>query len=145
MTGPAMGSYEGDTSDLRDAVVRTMFARLSAADYDSMAELFADDIEFDLAYAPAAFPMPVVGREPMKDLVAGFMGGAFDPFAIEVVTTYPGADGETLVAEYRSTGTVKHNGKQYVNRYVGIFRVRDGAIVFWREYHNTEAATAALS
>jgi ketosteroid isomerase-like protein len=131
--------------DLRESVVRTMFARLSATEYDAMAGLFADDIEFDLAYAPESFPMPVVGREPMKELVAGFMGGAFDPFVIEVVAAYPGADGETLVAEYRSTGTVKHNGKTYLNRYVGIFRVRDGAITFWREYHNTEAATAALS
>ena len=39
--------------------IRTMFARLSASEYDSMAELFADDIEFDLAYAPESFPMPV--------------------------------------------------------------------------------------
>jgi ketosteroid isomerase-like protein len=63
-----MRSHESDTPDLRDeVVVRTMFARLSAADYDSMAELFADDIEFDLAYA------------------------------------HPGADGETLVAEYHDT------------------------------------------
>ena len=140
-----MGSHAADSGGDRGDVVRTMFKRLSAGDYDSMAELFADDIEFDLAYAPEGFPMPVIGRGPMKDLVAGFMGGAFDPFTIEVVATYPGDDGETIVAEYRSNGTVKHNGKPYRNRYVGIFRVRDGAIVFWREYHNTEAATSAMT
>ena len=142
-----MGSHEGEGNgpDQREQVIRTMFARLSASEYEAMAGLFADDIEFDLAYAPEGFPMPVIGREPMMQLVAGFMGGAFDPFGIEVVDTYPGADGETIVAEYRSLGTVKHNGKTYANRYVGIFRVRDGAITFWREYHNTEAATSALS
>ena len=140
-----MGSHEAEQGRANSEVVRAVFERLTAADYDSMAELFADDIEFDLAYAPVGFPMPVVGREPMKQLVAGFMGGAFDPFAIHVVATYPGADGETVVAEYESHGTVKHNGKAYDNRYVGIFRVVDGAVVFWREYHNTEVATAAMS
>jgi uncharacterized protein len=140
-----VGLHEAEQGQANGEVVRAVFARLSAGDYDSMAELFADDIEFDLAYAPEGFPMPVVGREPMKELVSGFMGGAFDPFEIHVVATYPGADGETIVAEYESHGTVKHNGKSYDNRYVGIFRVVDGAVVFWREFHDTAVAAAAMS
>ncbi len=45
----------------------------------------------------------------------------------------------------RSNGIVKHNGNTYANRYVGIFRLRDGEIVTWREYFNPEEATRALS
>ena len=140
-----MGSPEAELGVANAEIVRTMFGRLSAKQWDSMAELFADDIEFDLGYAPPGMPMPVEGRAPMRELVSSFMGGMFDPFAIEVVETYPGADGETLVAEYRSDGIVKHNGNTYLNRYVGIFRLRDGVIVTWREYHNTEEATRALA
>jgi ketosteroid isomerase-like protein len=34
---------------------------------------------------------------------------------------------------------VARNGKTYRNRYVGIFRFRDGKICAWREYHNPDA------
>ena len=102
-------------------------------------------VEFDLAFAPEMLPMPVRGRGAMKDLLTGVIGAMFDPFRIEVTTLYPGADGQTVVAEYTSDAVVKHNGKQYVNRYVGIFRFEGEAIRFWREYHNTETATAALA
>jgi uncharacterized protein len=122
-----------------------MFARLSARDYDGVADLLADDVEFDLAYAPEGLPMPTVGRDAVRGLVVGIIGAMFDPFVITVRSVYPGAEPGLLVAEYASDGTVTHNGKQYVNRYVGIFRVRDGRIAFWREYHDPEQATRALA
>jgi ketosteroid isomerase-like protein len=89
--------------------------------------------------------MPVRGRVAMQDLLANVIGRVFDPFKMEVRALYPGADGQTLVAEYASDAVVKHNGRPYVNRYVGIFRFDGDQIAFWREYHNPEAATAALS
>ena len=89
--------------------------------------------------------MSVVGRGPVKDLLTGVFDGSFDRFAIEVDTMYPAADGETIVVEYRSNGTYKHDGTTYANRYVGIFRVRAGSIAFWREYHNPEAVTSGMS
>ena len=136
-----MGSH---ASDQNTDVIRMMFASLSAGDYDEMAARFAEDIEFDLPYVRQGSLAPVVGRGPVKDLLSGVFEGSFDRFEIEVDTTYPGADGETIVVEYRSDGTYKDGGA-YANRYVGIFRVRAGAIVFWREYHNPEAVTSAMS
>ncbi len=111
-----------------------------------MAELLADDVEFDLAYAPEMLPMPTRGRPAVRELVANVIGGMFDPFVIDVRSIYPGAERGVLVAEYASEATVVHNGKRYLNRYVGIFRVDDdGHVAFWREYHNPEEATRALS
>ena len=140
-----MGSPEAEQGAVNADVVRTMFAKLSGKEWDAMAERFAEDIEFELGYPPEGMPMPVQGRATMQEFVSSFMGGMFDPFTIEVTATYPGADGETLVAEYASNGIVKHNGNTYANRYVGIFRLRDGEIVTWREYFNPEEATRALS
>ena len=142
-----MTSHEADSTRQEQAehAVRTMFEKLSAREFDEMAALLADDIEFDLAYAPEFLPMPTQGRAAVHELVGNVIGGMFEPFAIAITTVYPGAELGLVVAEYTSDGMVKHNGKRYLNRYVGIFRVDEsGHVAFWREYHNPEAATAAL-
>jgi ketosteroid isomerase-like protein len=131
-------SREGD-------LVREVFARLSDREFEAMAELLDDDVEFDLAYAPDFLPMPTRGRQAVADLVGNVIGGMFEPFRVEVVTVYPGVEPGVVVAEYRSDGTVKHNGNRYINRYVGIFRFREAKLTFWREYHNPEAATKAMT
>jgi ketosteroid isomerase-like protein len=133
-------SHEAD-----EKVIRTLFERLSARDFDGMAEMLADDVEFDLAYAPEMLPMPVRGRDAMRELVVNVMGGMFDPNSLTPTTFYPGAEPGVIIAEYASDAVVKHTGKQYRNRYVGIFRVADGHVTFWREYHNPEIATEALT
>ena len=143
-----MTSHEADSTRQEQAehAVRTMFEKLSAREFDEMAALLADDIEFDLAYAPEFLPMPTQGRAAVRDLVGNVIGGMFEPFVITVTTAYPGAEPGVVVAEYASDGVVKHNAKRYLNRYVGIFRVDEsGHVAFWREYHNPEAATQALS
>jgi ketosteroid isomerase-like protein len=118
---------------------------MSARDFDGVVKLLDEDVEFDLAFAPEMIEMPIRGRDAMHALITNVIGAMFEPFALELTTAYPGADGTTLVAEYTSDGAVKHNGRPYVNRYVGIFRFGDSGITFWREYHNPEVATAALS
>ena len=143
-----MTSHEADNTrqDQPERTVRSMFEKLSARAFDEMAALLADDVEFDLAYAPEFLPMPTQGRAAVRDLVGNVIGGMFEPFSIAVTTVYPGADPGVVVAEYASDAVVKHNGKRYLNRYVGIFRVDEsGHVTFWREYHNPEAATQALS
>lgn len=140
-----MTLHESSPHATDEATVREMFARLSARDFDGVVELLADDVEFDLAYAPAGFEMPVRGRDAMRTLLTSVIGAMFNPFRIDIVTVYPGRDPGVLVAEYRSDGTVTHNQKPYLNRYVGIFKVDAGRVTFWREYHNPEAATQAMS
>ncbi|MEX0666379.1 MAG: nuclear transport factor 2 family protein [Acidimicrobiia bacterium] len=129
----------------REQIVHTLFERLSARDFRGVANLLDDDVEFDLAFAPDFLEMPVRGPAAMEALLTNVIGAMFEPFRIEVTATYPGEDTETLVAEYRSEAVVKHNERPYLNRYVGIFRFAGDKIRFWREYHNPEAATAALS
>ncbi len=45
-------------------------------------------------------------------------------------------------ARSRSTAARRwstRNGNEYRNRYIGVFRFRDGKISHWREFHNPEA------
>ncbi len=133
------------TTDRREQAVRDLFAHLSARDFDAMAALLAEDVVFDLRYAPEMLPMPTNGRDAVRALVGDVIGGMFEPFAIEVVEVYLGADPDLVVAEYHSDGTVKHNGNRYSNDYIGLFRVDETGIRFWREYHDPERATKALT
>jgi ketosteroid isomerase-like protein len=133
------------TSPDPEKVVREVFSRLSARQFDDVAQLLAEDVEFDLAYAPEILPMPTHGRAAVHQLIANVIGGMFDPMTLEVTTTYPCADPSMIVLEYASEGTVKHNGNHYANRYIGVFRIDDeGLVSFWREYHNPEESTRAL-
>src|SRR5262249_2524153 len=115
-----------------------------AGRYEDLAELFADDIEFETPFAPADRAPRVVGRGPVTDALTR-LSSTFEGFVFELDAMYPGADGETIVAEDHSSGTVKRNGKLYGNRYVGIFQVRDGAVARWREYYNPLVLTSAMS
>jgi ketosteroid isomerase-like protein len=128
----------------REAVIHELFARLSAHDWEAAGELAADDVEFELAYAPDFLEMPVRGRVALVHLYASILGPIFDAFTIGPDEIIIGADPDVAVATYSSDAVVRHNGKPYRNRYVGIFRFRDGLIVRWREYHNPEETSRAM-
>ena len=49
-----------------------------------------------------------------------------------------------IVVEYASSGVAASTRRPYSNRYVGIFKVRDGRIAQWREYHNPERMIEAF-
>ena len=134
------------TSPDPEKVAREVLARMSSRDFDGVGELLADNFEFDLAYAPEMLPMPTRGRDAFYELTTTIIGAMFDPMVLTVTAAYPGADGATVVLEYTSDGTVIHNGNRYQNRYAGIFRASsDGKLEFWREFHDPEKATQALS
>jgi uncharacterized protein len=128
----------------REAVVRELFTRLSAGEWEAAGALAADDVTFELAYAPEFMEMPVRGRAALVDLYAAILGPMFDGFSIGPDEVILGADPDVAIVTYASDATVRHNGKPYRNRYVGIFRFRDGEIVSWREYHNPEETARAL-
>lgn len=128
----------------RAATIKELFARLSAHEWKAAGLLTADDVEFELAYAPDFMDMPVRGRAALVNLYTSFLGPMFDGFTIEPDEIILGADPDVAVVTYASDATVKHNGKPYRNRYVGIFRFRDGAIVSWCEYHNPEETARAM-
>jgi ketosteroid isomerase-like protein len=138
--GGAVGSHEDQNAE----IIRTLFASVSANNYDDMARLFAEDIEFETPFAPDDYAMHVVGRGPLKEALAR-ISSTFAQVVFKVDRTYAGADGETIVVEYHSHATVKRTGKPYANRYVGIFRIRDGTIALWCEYYNPEVLTSAMA
>jgi len=120
------------------AVVETVIATISAGQFERLADFVSEDLVFELPYGPDFMPNPVVGREAWNGMQLTTFK-LFSSFALELVEVHECLDPEELITEYRSDAVVARNGNAYRNRYIGVFRFRDGKISAWREFHNPEA------
>ena len=125
-------------------LLREVFVAISEGRHDEMVGFMADDLVFELPFGPAGMPSRFEGKERFRALQASVFP-LFSRFQIELQEVHPALDPEALVAEYRSDAVVAASAREYQNRYIGVLRFRDGEIAFWREFHNPELATAALS
>ena len=64
---------------------------------------------------------------------------------LHITEVYPCVDPDLVIAEYTSQGEVIPTGRRYSNRYIGLWRFRDGKVCFTREYLNPEIARAAMA
>ena len=153
MTSPAAdpvdsGSAEPSSTDdetraLNEKVFHEVLALISAGRHNDMVDLMHDDLAFELPYGPEGMRGP-----HNKQSFAGmqdYVFGMFTDFSIGVTELHPGLDPNALVAEYASKCTVKATGGPYDNRYIGVVQFKDGKVVAWKEFHNPEIATKALS
>jgi ketosteroid isomerase-like protein len=119
-------------------VVNTVLDTVSAGKFDRLADFVTDDLVFELPYGPDFMPNPIEGRDAWNQMQL-MTFKLFSSFAIELVEVHDCIDPDELIAEYRSDAVVERNGNAYRNRYIGVFRFRDGKISHWREFHNPEA------
>ena len=107
--------------------------------------LIADDILWELAYAPAiGHPPRLSGREEVVRHITWFLG-AVDNFHFFDLKVYPFADLEGAVAEVKAEGLIKPTGRVYHQDYVLFLRARGGKIAFLREYFDPTRASKALN
>jgi uncharacterized protein len=119
-------------------VVRRVLAHISASEYDQLAQYVTEDLHFELPYASAPIPTSFDGRATWDGMQRATFK-LFTSFQNVPTAIYSTVDPDLVIAEYESDAVVARNGKPYRNRYVGIFRFRDGMICAWREYHNPDA------
>jgi uncharacterized protein len=106
--------------------------------------LIADDILWELAYAPAiGHPARLSGREEAVRHVTWFRG-AVENFRFFDLKVYPFADPEGAVAEVKAEGLIKPTGRIYRQDYVLFLRAAGRKIAFLREYFDPVRAANAL-
>ena len=106
--------------------------------------LIADDILWELAYAPAlGHPARLTGRQEVVRHVTWFLG-AVKNFRFLDLNVYPFADPEGAVAEVKAEGLIKLTGRIYHQDYVLFLRATGGKIAFLREYFDPTRAAKAL-
>ena len=126
-------------SDLLQRHVQTL-----VEDNTQWQTLIADDILWELAYAPAiGHPARLSGRQEVVRHVIWFLG-AVDKFRFFNLQVYPFADPEGAVAEFKAEGLIKSTGRIYRQDYVLFLRAAGGKIAFLREYFDPARAAKAL-
>jgi ketosteroid isomerase-like protein len=106
--------------------------------------LIADDLLWELAYAPAlGHPARLTGREEVMRHVNWFRG-AVKNFRFFDIRVSAFVDPEAAVAEFRAEGLIKPTGRIYRQDYVVFLRAVAGKIAFLREYFDPVRAAKAL-
>ena len=106
--------------------------------------LIADDLLWELAYAPAlGHPARLSGREAVVRHATWFVG-AVENFRFFDLKVYALADPEGAVAEVKAEGLIKATRRIYRQDYVLFLRAAGGKIAFLREYFDPVRAAKAL-
>ena len=123
---------------MSEALLRQAFDAIGAADVDALGELYTEDYVLELPYAKPA-PVRVEG---LCDVQA-YLRAAFQVFrfTLRITEVHHLVDGD-IVAEYTSDGTNLTTGLPYANRYIGLWRFRDGRVSHTREYYDPMVATS---
>lgn len=124
--------------------VESAFERISAGRSADVGSLVTEDLSFELPYGPGRKPMRTEGRENWLRLNEQTWP-AFTRFALRITRVHDMLDPDELIVEYESDGEIAATGKPYRNRYVGLFRFRDGLICAWSEFHNPDVPAWAFS
>ena len=126
-------------SDLLQRHIETL-----VADHAQRQTLIADDLVWELPYAPAlGHPARLTGREEEVRHVTWFLG-AVEEFRFFDLTVYACADPDVAVAEVKAEARIKPTGRLYGQEYLLFLRAADGKIVFLREYFNPVRAAQAM-
>lgn len=106
--------------------------------------LIADDILWELAYAPSlGHPAHLSGRaEAVRH--ATWFAGAVENFRFFDLRLYALIDEQGAVAEVKGEGLIKSTGRMYRQDYVVFLRSAEGKIAFMREYFDPVRAAKAL-
>ena len=107
--------------------------------------LIADDILWELAYAPAlGHPGQLSGRAEAVRHATWFVG-TVENFRFFDLKLYDLADTQGAVAEVKGEGLIKATGRVYRQDYVIFLWAVNGKIAFMREYFDPVRAAKALN
>ena len=113
-------------------------------DNENWQTLIADDIVWELAYAPSlGHPARLSGREAVVGHASWFVG-AVENFRFFDLRIYPLTDPEGAIAEVKGEGLIRSTGRMYRQDYVVFLRAARGKIAFLREYFDPVRAAKAL-
>lgn len=118
-------------------VVRRAFAGIAAGSASQMLDdNYTDDVVIEFPYSSPPT------RIETKAAARAYLEKAFEVFrfSLEITEVYEGLDPDLLVLEFTSHGSMLTTGAPYANRYIAVYRFRDGRICHQREFYNPAAA-----
>jgi ketosteroid isomerase-like protein len=130
-----MGQLEEENKRL----ARRMIAALTNADVDFIKEYYAEDFQIWVAGS-----LPFSGKGDKASAVAGMPAVlSLFPSGLRFSIVAMTAEDDRVAIEATSVGTTALD-RHYRQEYHFLMRVRDGKIVEWKEYMDTEQARKVL-
>ena len=112
-------------------VVTTGLAGL--VDGDDFFDIHAPDVVVEYVITVPDYPRKIVGRDALAELYRGY-GNSIVQTGSSDVFVHHDREKSVTVMEYTIHGTIVHNGKPYLNRFISVITVKDRKIVHWRDY-----------
>ena len=122
---------------------RHVIELVSAFRFDDIEAFVHEDIVMECPYqAFHTGPM----RRGKADFMEGmrFVPTVFKSFQLNIHELYDCPEQDTVVLEQTSLGVFLSSGGTYQNRYILVFKFRDGQIYLWREFYNPEVMNRGM-
>ena len=109
---------------------------LEDKDLDKFATLWAEDAVQDMPFSPEGFPKRVEGKANLIQHYAPWAEISGQANFTDNLVFYPMQDSTIVFAVWRGDVEIIPTGRQYKQRYGGLFQVVDGKIELFREYYD---------
>ena len=114
-------------------------------DHQKWQTLIADNILWELAYAPAiGHPAKLSGRDEVLHHVRWFLG-AIENFRFIDLKVYPFADPQGAAAQVKAEALIKPTRRIYRQEYVVFLRADGDKIAYLREYFDPTRAAKSMN
>jgi uncharacterized protein len=124
------------------SVLESLLQGISDGNWNDLADLYDQQAVVEMPFAPSP-PTRLEGREAVRAHFAAAAGGPLRVQASNIVVHDTG-DPEVVIAEFDYDGQVSTTGRSFRVSNIQVLGVRNGQIVFSRDYHNHLAIAAAL-
>ena len=136
----AIARYCAGVSRENVEIIRELFARFAAGDRASWRLVFSDDVIWDTTAASMAGGGVYRGHEGAERFFVEWLGAWNDP-TVELLDLVDA--GDSVVVEFRWSGRGKASGVETEQTFFGVYDLRDGKVVRYRQYETREQALAA--
>jgi ketosteroid isomerase-like protein len=109
---------------------------LEDKDMEKFASVWAEDAVQDMPFSPEGFPKRVEGKANLIKHYAAWPETSGKANFTDHLVFYPMQDSTMVFAEWRGDVEIIPTGRNYKQRYGGLFQVVDGKIELFREYYD---------
>lgn len=134
-----------DADERRDAnldQIRAYFGLIATGDVDALAQHWHEDIVFEAPFSFTGKPSRTAGKQAVYDRLSTSYGLVSMAFHISEV--YELTDPDRFLVEYDSDGRMLGSGERYQNSYITLVEMRDGLIIRFREFYDSQRCAAAF-
>ena len=119
----------------KQAVIDFLTA-LENKNMDKFASVWAEDAVQDMPFSPKGFPKRVEGKDDLIKHYAAWPEISGQANFTNELVFYPMQDATMVFAEWRGDIEIISTGREYKQRYGGLFYVVNGKIELFREYYD---------